>query len=460
MRSLAVKLILAFLAVGLIGAALVAAFAGQTTASEFGQFMSVQTREDLADQFASYYREAGGWAGLEDSLPSGGMMGGRGMMGSGGMHGTGPGGPFALADASGRVIVSGAGHPLGEQLPGAELSQGTPVQVDGQTVGLLIEGRGAFGMMTSPAGAEFLDRVNRGLILAALGATAAAVLIGIVIANRLTRPVREMTSATHAVAEGHLGQQVPVRSNDELGELAASFNQMSADLARARDQRRQMTADIAHDLRTPLSVILGHAEALRDGVIAPSHAELDLIHDEATRLNRLVDDLRTLSLAEAGELTMTRRKVNPRTLLDRAAAAQAPRAQQQKVSLHTDIAPNVPEVEVDPDRMTQVLGNLLDNALRYTPAGGSITLSAVVNPAARGVRLSVRDTGPGIAPDDLPHVFDRFYRADKSRQRDRGGSGLGLAIAKSIVESHGGRIGVESTPGESTTFIAELPEAK
>ncbi len=465
MRSLALKLILAFLLVSLTGTALVAVFAGQATASEFGHFMFVQNRETIVTRLADYYRTHRGWVGVEDTIPFGGMMG------PGGMRGMGMGGGFALADARGRVIIAGGGHRLGERLSEAELSGATPIRVNGQIVGTLIEGGGAFGL--NPAGEEFLSGVNRALIIAALGATAVGLLLSVLLARTLTRPLRELTVATRAVAQGDLQQRVQVHSRDELGELAKSFNQMSTDLARARDLRRQMTADIAHELRTPLSVILGHAEALRDGVLQPTSETLSLVHDEAQRLNRLVEDLRTLSLAESGELTLNCRRVAPRELLERAAAAQIPRAQQQNISLQTNVASDLPDIEIDPDRMAQVLGNLLDNALRHTPAGGVVNIQSSVTSRQSHTRFSgskpaidhwllitVQDTGPGIAPEDLPHIFERFYRADKSRRRDQSGSGLGLAIAKSIVEAHGGRIWVESKLGEGAQFFIDLPVAR
>ncbi|MCI0649245.1 MAG: ATP-binding protein, partial [Chloroflexi bacterium] len=246
----------------------------------------------------------------------------------------------------------------------------------------------------------------------------------------------------------------PVRSDDELGELATSFNQMSADLAQARDLRRQMTADIAHDLRTPLSIILGHAEALRDGVLPATAESFEVIHDEARRLNRLVDDLRTLSLSEAGELPLTRRPTPPAELLERAVAAHAPQARQKEIALQVEAAAGLPAVDVDPDRMAQVLDNLVGNALRYTPAGGRISLGARPDPA--GVVLMVEDSGPGVPAGELPFIFERFYRGDKSRQRAAGGSGLGLAIARAIVEAHGGRIAAESAPGEGLAVAIEL----
>jgi len=468
MRSLALKFTLAFLVVSLSGIGVVAILAGRATADEFGHFIFSENREALAAQLEDYYRAYRTWEGVDAALSPGGMGGMMGPGAGGPMHGAMMGGGFAVADASGRVVAAGVGHRLGERLSETDLAQGTPLQADGRLVGTLIAGRSAFGMM-SPAGTEFLARVNRALLLGVIGVGGAALILGLVLASALTRPLRELTNAARAIARGQLEQKVRVRSRDELGELAGAFNQMSADLARARDLRREMTADIAHDLRTPLSVILGHAEALRDGVLPPTPETFGLIHDETLHLNRLVEDLRTLSLAEAGELKLVRRPTAPSALLEHAVAAQTPRAQQQNVELRTEIEPGLPEVDVDPDRMAQVLNNLLDNALRHTPVGGRV-VCRVTGDATRHaspVAFSISDSGPGIASEDLPRIFDRFYRADKSRARDRsfasaqeGGSGLGLAIAKSIVEGHGGRIWAESQPGAGAQFFIELPAAK
>ncbi|MDP9309380.1 MAG: HAMP domain-containing histidine kinase [Chloroflexota bacterium] len=248
-----------------------------------------------------------------------------------------------------------------------------------------------------------------------------------------------------------------MRSRDELGVLATSFNQISTDLAQASTLRRQMTADIAHDLRTPLSVILGYTEALREGKLPPEQDIFDTLHTEAQHLRHLIDDLRTLSLADAGELTLARQPVAPQALIERAAAAYKAQARERGINLVVAGGANLPEVEVDPERMAQVLGNLLSNALRYTPVGGTITVTA--DALDRSVHLWVQDTGTGIAPDALPHVFERFYRGDASRQQGNGSSGLGLAIAKGIVAAHGGTITVNSALGRGTTFTITVPAA-
>lgn len=451
MRSLSLKLILAFLAVSLIGVALLAIIASQRTAYEFAQYTFAKNQEGFVSQLSEYYRIHGTWIGFEESLHLAetvdpgrvrGMPRARGVI--------------TLIDHDGNIVIAGFGHHVGDQATQAEITNALPIEVDGQEVGRLIISPGAF--RENRADAAFLDRVNRAVLLSALGAMAAALLLGVILARTLTRPLRELTDATRAVAEGNLERRVPVRSSDELGELAASFNQMSADLARSRDLRRQMTADIAHELRTPISVILGHAEAVHDGVLPPSLETLDIIREEANRLERLVEDLRTLSMADAGELPLTCHLVSPLALLKQSASAHRPYAKKKNVELRVDASSNLPEISVDPDRMTQVLGNLISNALRYTPQNGSITITAARVPD--GIEIRVQDNGPGIEHEKLPHIFDRFYRTDQSRQRDSGGSGLGLAIAKSIVESHSGRIWAESQLGEGTTIVVQLPDTE
>jgi two-component system sensor histidine kinase BaeS len=278
------------------------------------------------------------------------------------------------------------------------------------------------------------------------------------------------------MARGKLDQRVTVRSRDEIGELATSFNQMSADLAHASQLRKQMTADLAHDLRTPLSILLGYTEGLQDGRLNGSSTLYTIMHGEVEHLQRLVEDLRVLSLADAGELPLNRRAVDPSALLERTGLAYIDKAEQQGVVLRVEPDEALPSIAVDTDRMTQVLNNLVSNALRYTPEGGEITLDAttdhrppttnqvgehsVVGRQSSVVTLRVSDTGRGIAPEDLPHVFDRFYRADRSRTRGSGGAGLGLAITRQIVAAHGGLIWAESEMGHGTTISIALPVAE
>jgi two-component system sensor histidine kinase BaeS len=446
LRSLAFKLTLAFLLVGLIGGVLMAFFLWQDMQRRFDRFVADRDRFSYVNILAQNYETNGGWDNVETVLS-------RGRFQELGPYTHRP--ALVLVDGDGQIIFMQGDYKEINQLLQHIHTGGEPIEVDGVVVGrLLTEPAPRQPQPGSPEDA-FLTGMTRAITLSALGATAIALALGGMLARTLTRPIRDLTAATRALAKGALGEQVTVRAQDEMGDLATSFNQMSADLAHASQLRRQMTADIAHELRTPLSLILGYTESLSDGKLPANQETFDIMHDEAQHLSHLIDDLRTLSLADAGELALNSRPVNARALLERAAMAYMPETQRQGISIQVEATADLPEVKVDPGRMAQVLENLMSNALRYTPEGGQITLSAAAE--GNSVSLCVQDNGVGIAPGDLPYVFDRFYRADKSRQREGGASGLGLAIAKSIVEAQGGSISVESTLGEGTVFMIALP---
>ncbi len=455
-RSLTFKLILAFLIVGITGAALAAALAQWATARAFNQLVLDKGRSEFIAAAARYYTDYGSWEGVGEYLRRQAPVALQPLPRQNTpLAAQPPPLSFALADMAGRVIIPAGKHRLGEQLTTAELARGDPVEVEGAKVGTVLATDSP--PPRDPLEEQYVARTNQALRYAALGAAAVALVLGALLARTLTSPLHELTTAIHAMAQGELEQEVPVRSQDELGELATAFNQMSSDLARANALRRQMTADIAHDLRTPLTVITGYLESLRDGVLKPSPARFDAMYGEAQHLQRLVEDLRTLSLADAGELPLNRRPTSPRALLEELAAAYEHRAAQTGVTLQIRANHYVPPIQVDPDRMKQVLSNLVNNALRYTPAGGQIFLSAVQRDDQ--ILLGVQDSGAGITPEALPHVFERFYRGDPARPEQSGASGLGLAIAKSIVEMHGGRIWAESAPGAGSTFTIALPSA-
>lgn len=453
-RSLAFKLTLAFLLVGLTGAVLVAVIVRQRTRLAFDQFIQNRDQQTLVSNLIEYYRLNGGWNGIAQVFaprenlrpqpdPERSWINPRIWM------------RFTLVDASQVIIFDGRPEQIGKTVSNRELKRATPLILDDQIIGWLLPPSARDWAPTTPE-AQFLQNVNSATMLSALVAVLLALTLGGLLAFGLTRSLRELTEATLDIARGKLGKQVKVRSNDELGELAASFNQMSRDLARATQARRQMTADIAHDLRSPLSVIAGYAEALNDGKLPGSPETYSILYQETRHLSRLVEDLRTLSLADAGELTLNRLPTPPGWLLEQAAARHAVAAEQKGITLHVETSPALEQVSVDPERMAQVLDNLIQNAFRYTPEGGEVVLTAT--PAQGGVKLQVRDNGSGIAPEDLPHIFNRFYRGDKSRQQN-GESGLGLAIARSIVEAHGGSIAVESELGKGSVFSITLPVA-
>jgi len=448
MRSLSLKLTLAFLFVSIIGVVLVALFVRQRTQREFDRFVLDRYQVDLLADLSAYYQQSGGWDEINAIViraPDRGHMGSRGTFPA----------PLTLTDFDGQVVYGGHNHQAGQQLSKDELKRAVPVEVGDETVGWVLFTDFGGETFTPPESPEsrFLENVNQAILFGTLGAVLIALLLGILLARTISRPVREVTEATQIVAGGDLGYQVPVRTKDELGELASSFNQMSADLAQSNEQRRQMTADIAHDLRSPLSVILGYMEALSAGKLEPTAETFDIVYAKGQHLQHLIDELRTLALADAGELTLVRRLVEPAVLLEHTALAHMVQAREKAIDLRVEVSEGLPEIEVDPQRMAQVLSNLVSNALRYTPVGGQIILSAESNDQA--VLIGVKDTGPGIDPEDLPHIFDRFYRSDKSRQQN-GESGLGLAIARSIVRTHGGDINVD-TSSRGTTFTITLP---
>lgn len=455
MRSISSKLILAFLSIGIISVAVIFATATWNTRAEFIRFLSDQTKNDIVTQLSDYYQEYGSWEGVESVLhPDGdepGMAPGPGAGPNRRFY------PFTLTTENGRVIAPNGGYKPGDQVPQQDLAKGISITKDDKVIGVLVPIPMPF--QGGPREVEFIERTNRILLYGALIGSVIALLLGIFLSRTLTRPIRELTRATHAVSEGDLSQQVPVRSSDELGELAQAFNKMSSELSRSVNARKQMTADIAHELRTPLSLILGHAEAVHDGVLPPSPENFEIIREEAARLEHLVNDLRILSLADAGELSIAPQMIEPQRLLQEVAAIYQYQTQRKNIALDLDIVPHLPNIEVDPGRMTQVLTNILDNALRHTPEGGRIILSA--KEINEQVELAVQDSGPGLNSEDLERIFDRFYRTDSSRQRDGafpGGSGLGLAIARSIVQAHGGQLSAESETGKGLKVIIRLPK--
>ncbi|WP_030236584.1 MULTISPECIES: sensor histidine kinase [unclassified Streptomyces] len=294
--------------------------------------------------------------------------------------------------------------------------------------------------------------------VAVAAGVALAVIFGALLLSRaVLRPVHALTLAARGLGEGDLGRRVPVSGRDEIAQLGGAFNRMAESIQAGEERQRRLTSDIAHELRTPLANLRGYLEALRDGVVEPTPELLDSLHEEALLQQRIVDDLQDLALAEAGALTYHRTEVELRELLE--TGRQAHRAQAEAAGVRLTLeAPRPVSVTADPDRLRQVVGNLVGNALRATAPGGTVTLALTADPE-RAV-VEVRDTGKGIPPEDLPHLFERFWRADAARGRATGGSGLGLSIARQIVTDHDGTIEVRSAVGVGTTFTIALPEPR
>jgi two-component system sensor histidine kinase BaeS len=319
---------------------------------------------------------------------------------------------------------------------------------------------GGGGMMFGPYtqdALDFLGGLTRTLWLVGLASVVLALALGWLFTRQIVAPVEEVSTAARRIAGGDLSKKVTARGADELTDLGASFNAMADELHRDRELRQSMVADIAHELRTPLSVLRANIEAMQDGVLEPTGDNLASLHQETAVLARLIDDLRILSMAESGQLQYHFQKTDPAALCDRVVEGMRALFAARDITLELEAPDRVPQVNADADRIEQVLRNLLNNARRYTPEGGKVTVK--LGAAADGVEVSVKDTGPGIGPEDLARVFDRFYRVDPSRARRTGGSGLGLAIVRQLVEAHGGKAWAASTPGEGSTFSFRLPPA-
>lgn len=485
MRSrLLFKLMGAFLLVITVGSLVISLLTSQATKNAFNLYSTRSGQiwaARLAPVLADYYLQANSWQGVDAILLSnlsaqyapigtGNMMGqGRGN-GSGQISGSGMMGNsdqrLILVDANGIVISDTLDELAGTQISDTELKYGAEIIQNNILLGTLIITPNNLTEIGSPAG-EFLTSVNQAIVSSALIAGAIALLIGTILFFQITAPLRQLKKAAVSIANGDLTQRVSIRSKDEFGELGNAFNQMAENLSNAETQRQHLMADVAHELRTPLAAIQGTLEGMQDGLLPLDDEQLTTLHAETTLLNRLIGDLRLLSLVDAGQLKLELQEVEPGELFLQIVERVKSQALQKHISIETDIQPNLPRISVDSDRITQVLNNLINNAIRYTPEYGTITVQSRFNLAAGFLETSVIDTGTGIDPKNLPFVLDRFYRADKSRTRSSGGSGLGLAIVKQLIEEHGGKVKVESPAfhdennrGYGTKFSFSLPMPK
>jgi signal transduction histidine kinase len=302
------------------------------------------------------------------------------------------------------------------------------------------------------------NTIGRFFLWGGLVAIAVAFLLTYVLSRRVLAPVKALTSVTREFGKGDFTRRVEVNDKGEMGELARSFNTMADGLERNERLRRNMVADIAHELRTPLSNLRGYLEAISDGLVKPDETTIHSLSDEATSLARLVEDLQELSLADAGELKLVMQPEQVSRLIKETITALQPKTTSKGIVVFSEVPDTLPVLDIDSQRIKQVLYNLVDNAVAHTGQGGRITVTAWREEGQ--VYISVADTGEGIPAEDLPFIFERFYRVDKSRTRATGGTGLGLTIARRIVEAHGGRIDVRSKVGEGTTFTFSLPTSK
>jgi signal transduction histidine kinase len=319
-------------------------------------------------------------------------------------------------------------------------------------------GQGGMPYYMGEAEQAFLNGVRNSLWLAGLVAVLVGVALGFLFSWLITGPMRQLTLAARKVAAGDFSYRVSQKTDDEIGEVSDAFNTMAEQLEKKEKSKRQLLADIAHELRNPLSIIQGNLEAWLDGVLTPAPDQIASVYDETVLLSRLITDLRDLSLAEAGQLKLSQSATELSEFIFAEITSVQNRCQEKQVSISAELPTRLPLVFIDRDRIRQVLHNLIDNALRHTPAGGTIKIGA--NYTTPGwVTVSVADSGGGIVPEDLPYVFDHFYKADRSRHRGHGGAGIGLAMVKQLVELHGGKVWVESQKGKGSTFFFTLPVA-
>lgn len=480
--SLRFRLILAFtlaLALALAGVGFFVSFATTQETDRFQRRSQEFRAERVHRIIARHYREHQAWDGLQPRLEQAAALYGR---------------RFIIADPAGRVILdshhtaeTAAKKRAWESWEKTQLQgRARPILVNNRPVALLVlapengettadsnlpdnPGRGFFPAAfipgpepggpppdREPAPSRLAAEVRRSLYWSGLAAAAAGILLISLLSRRILAPVRTLNTAAQRLGQGDFSQRVPAAGPSELRHLSQTFNTMAENLAAAEQLRRNLAADIAHELRTPLSNIQGYLEAVNDGLLQPDAATIAALRQQTAHLVALVEDLRLLAQAEAGALQLDLQSQSLPDLLAAAVSAFRPQAAAKDINLTLGTAPGLPPLPLDATRIGQVAANLLANAILHTPAGGAVTVT-VGQDAPNELWAAVQDSGPGIPAADLPHIFDRFYRVDPSRARSTGGVGLGLAIARQLIAAHGGRIHAASQPGQGSTFTFTLP---
>lgn len=493
MKRLWVQQTLAFSVVIIVIMSTVAIWINKSAVAEFRKYVTlreVRVPGSGVQELVEYYQRRGSWEGVESLLAEGVYFSAdwRGIRLGATSDEIGPEEvderhpeekqPDVLfADADGRVVFDSDGKITGELLSRREIANAWPItETDdadtnhpNEPIGYLL----LFFSVTKPVGEleqRFLDRVEQMLFAGTALAVISMLVVGALLNRRLNAPLQRLADAARAVAAGDLGRQVEAGGSIEVSQVGQAFNEMTAALQEAETLRQNMVADVAHELRTPLSVLQGNLWAILNDAYPLEKAEIARLYDETRLLSRLVEDLRELALADAGQLYLDLRPTDVAQIIHHTVDNFGLAAEAQELGLIIQLPDDLAPAQADPDRVAQVLRNLLVNALRHTPPGGSVTVTAssVVEaplPTVEAVEIAIADTGEGIAPEDLPHVFERFWRADPARARSwvgdegrlAGGTGLGLSVAQSLVEAQGGRIWVESTPGEGTVFRFTLP---
>ena len=452
------RLFLSFVLIALVSIGSVLILARQGAIQEVRTYMfrgGMAGLEGIVTALEDHYQSHQSWDGAAQllGLPGPGQGNRRGNQGNPAPMGGMMNQSLQLADSQGNLIVDSKNPSAAGSIDESDLRQAIPLQVDDNVVGYLVHEGGT--VFTSGDDTELLNRLTSAGYMAAGVAIVFALLLALILSSRLLKPVRVLTEAASDLADGDLSKRVAIRGSDELSVLGQTFNQMASSIENAEESRQAMTADIAHELRTPLAVQRAQIEALQDGVYPATEENIAAILEQNIFLTRLVSDLRTLALADAGQLQLDKTMTDMIKLTVKVTDQFRPQASERGIELQFSQQSDCKRICVDPGRVEQIIGNLLSNALRYTPDDSWVKIN--LNCSIEKVELTVRDNGPGISEEAQERIFERFYRADHSRSRSEGGTGLGLAIARQLAEAQGGKLTARNQPEGGAVFKLSFP---
>jgi signal transduction histidine kinase len=432
------RLILSFSLVVLVSITSFVLLLRQTAEREVGAFMfrgGMTGVEEVVVALENFYRSNGSWEGVGTLFQTHGHRAGMNRAGGPGMLTS----RFRLADLEGRLIYDTYNPQSRGDLSVEELERSILLKYGRSNIGyLLSEGGVTFSQSDQ---ANLLERLTRAALTAGIIGGSLSIILALLLSYSLDRPIRSLVTGARSLASGDLTTRAPISKDSELADLGVAFNQMAEALQQAEEDRKALTTDIAHELRTPLAVQRAYLEALQDGVYSLTAENLEPVLAQNILLTRLVEDLRTIALAEAGKLELNFETIDISELIHNVVERFSPQARTNQIQLSFQPPGDLSSsIQADPIRLEQILNNLLSNAIRHTPNGGSIkvVMKVVENPKHQWIKIAVHDSGPGIPESAIPYVFDRFYRADKSRSREAGGTGLGLAIARQLARAHNG----------------------
>ena len=483
MSSLYLRLLLVIVGVSLLAVIMVALISSRATTSEFQRFVKNDDGTDLErlqGDLQAYYEQHGNWDGVLPVLDRISDLSGKQLFLTNAKPAIVAIAPASLRELNIRLMPDGnlqleRRRESGGRLQLEQFVLANPIHREvknaaGKLIGTLYLVPMTNHEMTQNE-KRFLGTVNKSLAFAGVSSAALALIAGFFLARRILRPVKALTSAAQRMKSGDLTVRVPIHGGDELAELGRSFNSMADAMVRTEELRRNLVSDVAHELRTPLASIRCQLEAMQDGLADPNREQINSIHEEAMQLNRLVEDLQELALADAAQFRLSLQAVSVKEQAEQVSRSLHSLARERAVAIEVCMADDLPLAAADPGRLKQILTNLLENAVMHTPAGCRVMLSAkldistdvstgsVSDRAVTGswIEIEIQDSGNGIAPEYLPHIFERFFRTDESRSRATGGSGLGLVIVKQLVELHGGKVWAKSQLGHGTTIRLTLP---